>query len=45
MFKEGTRMYLQEMKIQGNKLKMRMNTQPNPLKIQGRGLRRYSEFE
>jgi len=45
MFEEGMRVYLQKMNIQGNRLEMRMNTQTNPLKMQGKRLRHYSEFE
>ena len=45
MLEGGTRVYLQKMKIQGNRSKMRMNTQTNPLKMQGRRLRHYIEFE
>ena len=45
MFEKGMRMYLQGMKIQGNNLKMTMNTQAKPLKMHGRKLRCYSEFE
>ena len=38
-------MYLWEMKIQMSRSKMRMNTQIDPLKIQGRRMKRYGEFE
>jgi len=41
----GMRVYLQKMKIQRNRLKIRMNTQTNPLKMRGRRVRRSSEFE
>ena len=38
-------MYLWEMKIQMSRSKMRMNTQTDPLKIQGTRMKHYSDFE
>jgi len=45
MLKWGTKVYLQWMKIQKSRLKIRMNTQIDPLKKQGKRLKHYREFE
>ncbi|KAJ8445591.1 hypothetical protein Cgig2_018532 [Carnegiea gigantea] len=45
MLRNDTRGYLRKMRIQIGCLKMRMNTQAKPSKMQGRSLRHYSEFE
>ena len=39
------RVYMWEMKIQKSRLKVRINTQTDPLKIQGRRMKCYSKFE
>ncbi|KAJ8428870.1 hypothetical protein Cgig2_010812 [Carnegiea gigantea] len=45
MLERGMKVYLQKIKIQGGRLKMRMNTQVKPSKIRGRSLRHYNEFK